>query len=106
MRLKHDDLYARAWEYDYDQPIFEAENNNAAPPNPNDIQVQIDISTEEMRNIPRTAHECSPKIFPQTDEASDVTDTYPHMKPDVEPNSAQPQNSPTNPPQFQIQFTS
>ena len=26
--LNHDDLYARAWEYDYEQPIFDAENNN------------------------------------------------------------------------------
>ena len=32
--LNYDDLYARAWEFDYEQPIFDAENNNAAPPNP------------------------------------------------------------------------
>ena len=31
--LNHDDLYARAWEIDYEQPIFDAENKNAAPPN-------------------------------------------------------------------------
>ena len=31
--LNHDELYARAWEYDYEQPFFDAENNNAAPPN-------------------------------------------------------------------------
>ena len=31
--LNHDDLYARAWESDYEQPIFDAENNNPAPPN-------------------------------------------------------------------------
>ena len=37
--LKHDDLYARAWEYAYEQPIFEAEKNNTAPPNPHEIQV-------------------------------------------------------------------
>ena len=30
--LKHDDLYARAWEYDYEQPTFDAENKNATPP--------------------------------------------------------------------------
>ena len=33
LRLKHDDLYARAWEYDYEQSIFDAENNNATPRN-------------------------------------------------------------------------
>ena len=32
--LKQDDLYARAWEYDYEQPIFDAENNKTTPPNP------------------------------------------------------------------------
>ena len=31
--LNHDDLYARAWECDYEQPIFDAENDNKAPPN-------------------------------------------------------------------------
>ena len=50
-----------------------------------------------MRNTPGATHECSPEIFPQTDEVSDVTDTYPHMEPDVESSSEQPENSPTNP---------
>ena len=27
--LNHDDLYARAWEYDYEQPISDAENDKA-----------------------------------------------------------------------------
>ena len=50
-----------------------------------------------MRNTPGTAHECFPEIFPQTDEFSDVTDTYPHMELDVEASSEQPESSPTNP---------
>ena len=95
--LKHDDLYARAWEYDYEQPTSEAENNNATPPNSHEIPVQSDLSAEEMRNTPGATHECSTEIFPQTDEVSGVTDTYPHMEPDVEPSSEQPENSPTNP---------
>ena len=41
--LKHDELYATAWEYDYQQPIFDAENNNATPPNPHEIPVQSDF---------------------------------------------------------------
>ena len=94
--LNHDDLYARAWQYDYDQPIFDAENDKAAPPNPQEILVQSDFSTEEKRNTPGKKHECSPEIFPHTDEVSDVTDTYPYMEPDVESSSEQPQNSPTN----------
>ena len=43
VRLNHDDLYASAWECDYEQPIFDAENDNAAPPNPREIPVQSDF---------------------------------------------------------------
>ena len=95
--LKHDDLYARAWEYDFEQPIFEAEKNNAAPPNPHESQVQTDIPTGELKNTPGISYEEFLEIFPQTDEVSDVTDTYPHMEPDVESSSGQPESIPTNP---------
>ena len=78
LSLKHDDLYARAWEYNYEQPIFDAENNNAVPTNSQEIPV-------------------SPEIFPQTDEVSDLTVTYPHMEPEAKSSSEQPENSPTNP---------
>ena len=50
-----------------------------------------------MRNTPGTTHECSSKIFLQTDEVSDVIDTYPHMEPNVEARLEQPENSPTIP---------
>ena len=39
MSLNHDDLYARAWEYDYEQPIFDAENKNARPPDSQETPV-------------------------------------------------------------------
>ena len=97
MSLHHDDLYARAWEYDYDQPVFDNENDIAVPPKSQEILVQFDFSTEEMMNTPGKPHVCSPEIFPTTDELVDVTDTCPHMEPDVETSSKQPQNSPTNP---------
>ena len=87
--LKHDDLYARAWEYNYEQPVFDAENKNAAPPNSQEVSVQSDFSTEEMRNTPGTTHECSPEIFSQADEVTDVTDTYPHIELDAESSSEQ-----------------
>ena len=95
--LNHDDLYARAWEFDYEHPNFDAENKNAAPPSPQEIPVESDFSTEEMRNTPGITHECSSEIFPQRDEVGDVVDTYPHMEPDVETNSEQLNNIPTNP---------
>ena len=95
--LNHDDLYARAWECDYEQPIFDAENANEAPFNQREIPIQSDFSTQEIRNTPGNPHVCSPEIFPNSDQLGDVTDTYPHKEPDVETSSEQPQNSPTNP---------
>ena len=95
--LYHDDLYARAWEYDFEQPIFDAENNNAAPPNQREITVQCGPSTEEMRNTQGTTHECSPETFPPGDETNDVADTYTHAEPDVGTNSEQQESSPSNP---------
>ena len=83
MSLNHDDLYAGAWEYDFEQPLFDAENDNEAPPNLQEIQLQSGYSTEEMRNTPGNPHMCSPEIFPDTGEANDVTNTCPHMEPDV-----------------------
>ena len=95
--LHHDDLYARAWEYDFEHSIFDAENDKAAPPNIQEIPLQSDYSMEEMRNTPGNPHVCSPEIFPCTDEVSDVTDTGPHMEPDVDSSPEQPEKSPTNP---------
>ena len=90
--LKHDDLYARAWEYDYEQPFFDAENNNAAPPKSTEIPVQSDLSTEEMRNTPGTAHGCSQKLFLK--QTKSVTR---HKEPDVQASAEKPKSSPTNP---------
>ena len=95
--LHHDDLYASAWEYDFEQPIFDAEIDKAAPPNLQEVPLQSEYSTEEMRNRPGNPHVCSPDIFPSTDEVSDVTGTCPPMEPDVESNSEQQQKSPANP---------
>ena len=97
MSFHHDDLYAGAWEYDFEQPIFDAKNDKAAPPIIQEIPLQSDYSTEEMRNTPGTPHVCSPEFFPCTDEVSDVTDTCPHMEPAVDSSAEQPENSPTNP---------
>ena len=35
--LKHDDVYARAWECEYEKPIFDAENNNTTLPETHEI---------------------------------------------------------------------
>ena len=78
--LNHDDLYARAWEYNFEQPIFDATNDNAVPPNQREIPMQFDFSTDEMRTTPRNPQVRSPEIFPNADEPGDVdslNDPYP-----------------------------
>ena len=65
-------------------------------PNHTKFQLKSVFSTQEMRDTPETTHECSPEVFPQTVEVSDVTNTYPHLKHDVEWSSRQPENSPAN----------
>ena len=95
--LHHDYLYASAWEYDFEQPIFDAENDKAARPNLQEIPLQSEYSTEEMRTTPGNPQVCSPEIFRDTGEVNGVTDTCPHMEPDVETSSEQRQISPTNP---------
>ena len=94
--IKHDDLIGRAWECENEQPIFDAKNNNATPPNSLEFPIQFDLSTEEMRNTPGTAHKCSPEFFSQTEQLCDVTDTYSDTEPDVETGSKKPNNTPTN----------
>ena len=98
--LKHDDLYVRAWECDYDNSIFDAENINATPINSHEFPVQYDLPTEGIKNTPGTTHECSPQTLPQTEELSDVTDTYPDTEPDMEASSEKPNKSPNNPRSF------
>ena len=95
--LNNVDLYARAWEYDFEQPIFGAKNDKAEPPKLQEIPLKTDYSTDELRNTPGNPHVCSPEIFPYTGDVNDVTYACPHMQPDAETSSEQSQNSPTNP---------
>ena len=95
--INHDDLYARAWEHHYEQPIFDDGNNGAKQPNPHKIPIQSDLSTGQMRNTLGTTHECSPEIFPPTEGASGVADTYTHVEPAAGISSEQQRNSPSNP---------
>ena len=95
--INHDDLYARAWEYHYEQPIFDAENDNSVSPKQPETPIQTDLSTGKMRNTRGTTHECPPEISPLIDETSDLEDTCTHAEPNVGTSSEQQGNSPSNP---------
>ena len=85
--LKHDDLYARAWECENEKPFFDAENENLTPPTSPEGPVQFDLSNDETKNKPATPHECPREIFPEKEQFYDVTDTYPNKEPDMETSS-------------------
>ena len=38
--VKHDDLYARAWECEYDKPIFDSDRDNMGKPNSPEVSVR------------------------------------------------------------------
>ena len=64
--IEHDDLYARAWESEYETPFFD--NSQDEPDNDNSPETTLrhDLANDEMCTIPGTKQESSPEILPQT----------------------------------------
>ena len=73
--IKHDDLYARAWECEYDEPIFDSDFNNLVTPSSLGIPIRSDETANEMRSTPGTRPESSPEIISQPDRSFDGMDT-------------------------------
>ena len=61
--IKHDDLYARAWEYEKENPIFDSDYNNLVTPNWPEITVQSGEAADEMSSTPGTIRENSRDTF-------------------------------------------
>ena len=95
--FKHDDLYARAWECEYEKPIFDSDYNNLVRLTSPDITVQSEEAADGMRSTPGTIREISSEIIPQTDRSYDGTDTDHYMQPDADTSIEQPDPTPTNP---------
>ena len=62
--ITQDDLYARAWECEYDEPIFDSDYNNLAAPSPPEITIRSEQTDDEIRNTPGITPEKSPDIIP------------------------------------------
>ena len=92
--LKHDDVYARAWESDYETPIFDNGQHEPDKKNSPEITVRHDLPNDETCTILGNLQEDSPEIHPHRDKIGDGTDTDQHMEPDAETNSEQ--QSPAN----------
>ena len=95
--IKHDDLYARAWDCEYDKPIFNSDRDNLVSPNSPEVAVRLGEAADEARSIPGTTQEDSSNILPHADEIDDGTDTDHYMQPDADNSVEQIEPTPTNP---------
>ena len=95
--ITHDDLYARAWECEYDEPIFDSDYNTLAAPSPREITIRSEETADQMRNTPAITPENSPELIPQPDGSSDGRNVDRDTQPDVDKSVEQLDQLPTNP---------
>ena len=57
--IKHDDLYARAWECENDKPIFDSDRDNLVSANSPEVTVRSGKTADETRSTPGTIQEDS-----------------------------------------------
>ena len=95
--IKHDDLYARTWECEYDKQIFDSDGNNMVIPNSPEVTVRPEEAAGETRSTPGTIQEDTPEILPHTDEIADGTDTDHYKQPDADISVEQTDSTPTKP---------
>ena len=63
--MQKDVLDGRAWESEYQTPIFGNDQDEPDNHNSPKITVRIDPATDESCTIPGTAREGSPEVFPK-----------------------------------------
>ena len=95
--IKHDDSYARAWECEYDKPVFDSDRDNLVTPSSPKITVRSEKAADETRSTLGTIRESSPEIIPQVDRSYDGTDTDHYMQPDADTGVEQKAPTPTHP---------
>ena len=95
--ITHNDFYARAWECEYDEPIFDSDYNNLAAPSPPETTIRSEQTADEMRNTPGITLENSPEIIPQPDGSPDGRDVDRDTQPDAGMSVEQLDPMPTNP---------
>ena len=94
--IKHDDLYARAWECECDEPIFENDYNILATPSSPEITIRFEQTADEMRNTPGNIRENSPEVNPQPHRSYDERDVDHDTQPDADTSVEQLDPTPTN----------
>ena len=94
---KHDDLYTRSWECEYEKSNFDSDYSIPVTPRLLKITVQREVAAEETSTTPGTIREISLEIFLQADRSCDGTDTDHYMEPDAYTTVEQPNPTPTKP---------
>ena len=94
--IKHGDLYASAWECEYDKPIFDSERVNIKSSNSPEVTVRPGEAADETRSTPGTIQEDSSDTLPHTDETEDGTNTDHYMQPDADTSVEQIDPMPAN----------
>ena len=95
--IKHDDLFARAWECKYDEPIFDSDYNKMATASPPKITIRCEQAADEMRNTPGITPENSREIIPQPGGPYDSRDVDRDTQPNADTSVEQLYPMPTNP---------
>ena len=95
--ITHDDLYARPWECEYDEPIFDSDYNNLAPPGPPGGTIQSEQTADEMRSTAGIIPRNSPGTSPQPDGLCEGRNVDHDTQPDTDMSVEQPDFKPNNP---------
>ena len=95
--ITHDDLYARAWECEYDEPKFDSDYNNLATSSPPEITIRSEQAADETRSTPGIILENSPGITPRPDGSYDERKVDHDTQPDAVTSIEQLDPMPTNP---------
>ena len=72
--IKHDDLYGRAWECEYDKPIFDSDGDTLVSPNSPKVTVRSGEETDATRSTPGTTQEDSSNIPPPPTQTKWLTE--------------------------------
>ena len=95
--ITHDDLYARAWECEYDEPVFDSDYNNLASTSAPEITIRSEQAADEMKSTAGIIREKSPGDTPQPDGAYDERNVDHDTQLDADTSVEHLDPMPTNP---------
>ena len=93
-------MYARAWEGEFDESIFDSDYNDLATPNQPEITIRSEQTPDETRNTPGITPGNSPESIPRSNGSYDGRevdrDTQPDADTSIEHVDPMPPNSRTS----------